>query len=122
MSRPPMNEIVRETDNPGRRKTRLRGALIATVASLGMLVWMSGQISLCQMAFAAIGAATAGHMLARGVPWLLAVLIGALVAIPAGAIVAIPAIRLAGTRIPTERFFGSCSLRGASCVAGRMKV
>ncbi len=73
-------------------------------ASLGMLVWMSGQISLCQMAFAAIGAGTAGHMLGRGVPWTLAVLIGALVAIPAGAIVAIPAIRLAGIYVAVATF------------------
>jgi len=64
--------------------------------SLGLLVRTSGQISLCQMGFFAIGAATFGHMLGKGVPWLLALAIAGLVAIPVGAFVAIPAIRLSG--------------------------
>ena len=64
--------------------------------SLGLLVRTSGQISLCQMGFFAIGAATFGHMLGKGVPWLLALVIAGLVAIPVGAFVAIPAIRLSG--------------------------
>jgi ABC-type branched-subunit amino acid transport system permease subunit len=73
-------------------------------ASLGMLVWMSGQISLCQMAFGAIGAATAGHMLAKGVPFGAALLIAGLVAVPAGALVSIPAIRLAGIYVAIATF------------------
>ena len=40
--------------------------------SLGLLLWTSGQISLCQMAFAAIGASTFGHAIAAGWPWLAA--------------------------------------------------
>jgi branched-subunit amino acid ABC-type transport system permease component len=64
--------------------------------SLGLLVRTSGQISLCQIGFAAIGATTYGHMLGHGLPWGLAVLIGGLVVVPVGAIVAIPAIRLSG--------------------------
>ena len=36
------------------------------LASLGLLLWTSGQISLCQMAFAAIGASTFGHALGSG--------------------------------------------------------
>jgi ABC-type branched-subunit amino acid transport system permease subunit len=64
--------------------------------SLGLLVRTSGQISLCQIGFAAIGATTFGHMLNNGLPWGLAVLVAGAVAIPVGAIVAIPAIRLSG--------------------------
>jgi ABC-type branched-subunit amino acid transport system permease subunit len=64
--------------------------------SLSLLVRTSGQISLCHVGFAAIGAAGFGHMLADGVPWGLAVLLGGLFAVPAGALIAIPAIRLSG--------------------------
>jgi ABC-type branched-subunit amino acid transport system ATPase component/branched-subunit amino acid ABC-type transport system permease component len=64
--------------------------------SLGLLVRRSGQISLCQMTFAAVGAAALGHFTAAGVPWLVALILAALVAIPVGAIIAIPAIRVSG--------------------------
>ncbi len=65
--------------------------------SLGLLVKTSGQISLCHLAFAAVGAAAFGHFTTSfGLPWLVALLLAGLVAIPVGAIVAIPAIRLSG--------------------------
>lgn len=65
--------------------------------SLGLLLRTSGQISLCQMTFAAIGAASFGHFLTDWhIPWLLALLLASLVAVPVGALVAIPAIRLRG--------------------------
>ena len=73
-------------------------------ASLGLLVWMSGQISLCQMSFAAIGAAVTGHMLADGHSWPIAILIAGLVAVPFGAVVAIPAIRLSGIYVAVATF------------------
>ncbi|MGQ0631370.1 MAG: branched-chain amino acid ABC transporter permease [Sporichthyaceae bacterium] len=84
--------------------------------SLGMLLWMSGQISLCHLGFAAIGATTAGKLMTLGffgwlpiigdktVSWPVAVLIGGLVAIPFGAVVAIPAIRLAGIYVAVATF------------------
>jgi branched-subunit amino acid ABC-type transport system permease component len=84
--------------------------------SLGMLIWMSGQISLCHMGFAALGAVTMGHMVTTGfsdkipllgghtVSWPVAVLIGGLVAVPFGAVVAIPAIRLAGIYVAVATF------------------
>ncbi|MBA3741471.1 ABC transporter permease [Sporichthya sp.] len=62
--------------------------------SLGLLVRTSGQISLCHIGFAAIGAAGFGHMLQHDVPWGLAVLIGGAIVIPIGAIIALPAMRL----------------------------
>jgi ABC-type branched-subunit amino acid transport system ATPase component/branched-subunit amino acid ABC-type transport system permease component len=65
--------------------------------SLGVLVRLSGQISLCQYAFAAVGAAGMGHFAGNlHVPWLIALLLSGLIAIPVGAIIAIPAIRLSG--------------------------
>jgi branched-subunit amino acid ABC-type transport system permease component len=73
-------------------------------ASLGMLVWMSGQISLCQMTFAAVGAATAGHMLETGMSWPLALLIAGAVAIPVGALVSIVAIRFGGIYVAIATF------------------
>jgi branched-subunit amino acid ABC-type transport system permease component len=65
-------------------------------ASLALLVWTSGQISLCQISFAALGATTMGHLTANHVPWLPALLIAGLAVMPVGALIAIPAIRLSG--------------------------
>ncbi|MCU1692076.1 MAG: hypothetical protein JWM64_1167 [Frankiales bacterium] len=73
-------------------------------ASLGLLTYTSGQISLCHMGFAAIGATTTGHMLEKGVPYLLALTIGGLVTVPAGVIVAYPAIRLSGIYVAIATF------------------
>jgi ABC-type branched-subunit amino acid transport system ATPase component/ABC-type branched-subunit amino acid transport system permease subunit len=65
--------------------------------SLGLLVRVSGQISLCHLAFAAVGAAAFAHFTdSYHLPWLLALLLAMLVALPVGAIVSIPAIRLSG--------------------------
>ena len=63
--------------------------------SLGLLVRRSGQISLCHLAFAAVGAAAFGHFAGSyHLPWLLALVLASLVAVPVGAIVAIPAVRV----------------------------
>jgi ABC-type branched-subunit amino acid transport system ATPase component/branched-subunit amino acid ABC-type transport system permease component len=75
------------------------GALIDVILfmSLGLLVRRSGQISLCQLAFAAVGAAAFGHFASGfGIPWLLALVLATLVAVPVGALVAIPAVRVSG--------------------------
>ena len=65
--------------------------------SLGLLIKTSGQISLCHLAFAAVGAAAFGHFTTSfHLPWLAALLLAGLVAMPVGALVAIPAIRLSG--------------------------
>jgi ABC-type branched-subunit amino acid transport system ATPase component/ABC-type branched-subunit amino acid transport system permease subunit len=67
------------------------------ILSLGLLVKLSRQVSLCQLTFAAIGATTVGHLVGSyHVPWLLAVAISMIVVIPVAALVAIPAIRLSG--------------------------
>jgi ABC-type branched-subunit amino acid transport system ATPase component/branched-subunit amino acid ABC-type transport system permease component len=70
--------------------------LVILVLSLGLLVRTSRQVSLCQYAFAAIGASTMAHFTSAGVPWFLALFLAALVTVPVGAFIAIPAIRLSG--------------------------
>jgi ABC-type branched-subunit amino acid transport system ATPase component/ABC-type branched-subunit amino acid transport system permease subunit len=65
--------------------------------SVGLLVRGAGQISLCQLAFAAVGAASFGHIAAiHGMPWLVAFLLASLIAVPVGALIAIPAVRVSG--------------------------
>jgi ABC-type branched-subunit amino acid transport system ATPase component/branched-subunit amino acid ABC-type transport system permease component len=65
--------------------------------SLGLLVRESGQVSLCQYAFAAVGAAAFCHLATdHGVPWLAALLLAGIVAVPVGLVIAVPAIRLSG--------------------------
>ncbi len=65
--------------------------------SLGLLVRRSGQISLCHLAFAAVGAAAFGHFAGNDhLPWLLALVLASLVAVPVGALIAIPAVRVSG--------------------------
>ena len=72
--------------------------------SLSLLVRTSGQISLCHMAFAAVGAATFARAMDAGLPWGVAVLAGGMIAAPVGAIVAIPAIRLSGVYLAIATF------------------
>lgn len=72
--------------------------------SLGLLLWTSGQISLCQMSFAAVGAAAFAKAQHAGAPWLLALGFAALVAVPVGALVALPSFRLSGTYLAVITF------------------
>jgi branched-subunit amino acid ABC-type transport system permease component len=74
------------------------------LVSLGLLLWTSGQISLCQMAFAAIGASTFGHATAAGWPWLAALAVAVLVAVAAGGLAAIPSFRLSGVYLAVATF------------------
>jgi branched-subunit amino acid ABC-type transport system permease component len=63
--------------------------------SLALLVWVSGQVSACHMAFAALGVTNMAHF-SNHMPWLVAVLLAGAATVPVGAIVAIPALRLSG--------------------------
>ena len=72
--------------------------------SLGLLVWTAGQVSLCQAAFAAVGAAAFYHLTNAGLPWLVALALTGLVTVPLGALVAIPAIRLSGVYLALATF------------------
>lgn len=69
---------------------------VVLFVSLQLLVRTSGQISLCHIGFAAVGAATFGHLLNNGAPFFLAVLLGGLACLPLALVVSIPAIRLSG--------------------------
>lgn len=75
------------------------------ILSVGLLVRHSKQISLCQLAFAAVGAAAMGHFAGSlHVPWLLALLLAVLAVVPVAALVAIPAIRLPGVFLALATF------------------
>ena len=70
-------------------------AYVVLFLSLALLVRTSGQVSLCQFGFAAVGASSLGHF-QHHLPWFLALLAAGLVAVPVGALIALPAIRLSG--------------------------
>ncbi|HEV8626416.1 MAG TPA: ABC transporter permease [Acidimicrobiia bacterium] len=82
-------------------------AAVFVVVFVGMvlLVSLSGQVSLCQAAFAALGATTFSHLAeGAGLPWLVALLGAGIVTVPLGALVAIPAIRLSGLYLALATF------------------
>lgn len=65
--------------------------------SIVLLTGMSGQISLCQAAFAGVGAFTCAQLADRfGISVFAGMVIGAAVAAAVGAVVALPALRLGG--------------------------
>ncbi len=64
-------------------------------ASMVLLVRVAGQVSLCHVAFAAIGASTFARLAGEHqLPWFAALLVAALCVVPIGAVLAIPASRL----------------------------
>jgi branched-subunit amino acid ABC-type transport system permease component len=80
-------------------------AYVIVFLSLALLVRTSGQVSLSQLAFAAVGAAASARLNTEaGLPWLVAVVVGALVAVPVGAMLAIPAIRRSGLYLALATF------------------
>jgi ABC-type branched-subunit amino acid transport system ATPase component/branched-subunit amino acid ABC-type transport system permease component len=65
--------------------------------SLGLLVRLSGQVSLAHVSFMAIGVVAFSHLAVdHHWPWLVALAGAALIAAPVGALLAIPAIRFPG--------------------------
>jgi ABC-type branched-subunit amino acid transport system ATPase component/branched-subunit amino acid ABC-type transport system permease component len=73
--------------------------------SLGLLVRLSGQVSLSHVAFAAIGACALGRLVTeQHVPWVLALLAAGLIAVPIGALLAVPAMRLTGLYLALATF------------------
>lgn len=70
---------------------------VLLLASLRILVRTAGQVSLCHLTFAAVGATTFAHLAeGAGLPWGVAVIGAGVLAVPLGALVALPAIRLSG--------------------------
>ena len=64
--------------------------------ALMLLIGFTGQISLGHAAFLAVGAYTEAIMQAKGVPFVLSIVLSALFAGAAGVIVGLPALRLKG--------------------------
>jgi branched-subunit amino acid ABC-type transport system permease component len=99
--------MVRLPDMVGARLPAFTSALafIIIFLSLALLMRTSGQVSLAQLAFAAVGAAASARLIVEaGMPWVPAVLVGALLAVPLGALVAIPAIRRSGLYLALATF------------------
>lgn len=73
--------------------------------SLVLLERTSGQISLAQLSFAAVGASSFHHFAGSGhLPWLVALLLSGLVTLLVGVVVSIPAIRLSGLYLALATF------------------
>lgn len=72
--------------------------------SLVVIERFSGQLSLSQLAFVALGGSTFAHLAGAGVPWVAAVLLASLLVVPVGALLAIPAIRLSGLYLALATF------------------
>lgn len=73
------------------------GILSIIFLSVTVITGFSGQLSLCQATFAAIGACATGQLATRhGMSVLVAMIAGALLAAIVGALVAVPALRLGG--------------------------
>ena len=79
-------------------------AFVLVFSSLGLLVGMSRQVSLCHVVFVALGATTLARLLDAGVPYLVALLLAGVIMVPVGALVAIPAIRLSGLFLALATF------------------
>lgn len=81
-------------------------AIYVTIfVSLALLVRTSGQLSLCQLTFVAIGATTFSHLtVGAGLPWGIALVLAGLAVVPVGAIVSLPAIRLSGLYLALATF------------------
>jgi ABC-type branched-subunit amino acid transport system ATPase component/branched-subunit amino acid ABC-type transport system permease component len=72
-------------------------AYVIVFLSLGLLVRISGQVSLAQVSFMAIGVCAFSQLAAvHHLPWLVALVVASLLAAPIGAVLAIPAIRFPG--------------------------
>ena len=73
--------------------------------SIVMLTGLSGQISLCQMTFAGVGAFTAGQLgVHHNTPFMVGLVVGAALAALLGALVAVPALRLGGVFLALATF------------------
>ncbi|HEY1702797.1 MAG TPA: ATP-binding cassette domain-containing protein [Trebonia sp.] len=77
---------------------------VILLLSLGLLARTSGQVSLCHITFAAIGAVAFSKLYWAGLAWLPSLLIAGLIVVPIGAVLAIPAIRLSGLYLALATF------------------
>jgi ABC-type branched-subunit amino acid transport system ATPase component/branched-subunit amino acid ABC-type transport system permease component len=78
---------------------------IILLLSLGLLARTSGQISLCQITFAAMGAVAFSKLShGAGLPWIPALIVAGLIVVPIGALLAVPAIRQSGLYLALATF------------------
>jgi branched-chain amino acid transport system permease protein len=78
------------------------GAVQAVIGlSIGIVYGTAGMLSLCQVSLAAFGAWTVAYISVKGigVPFPVAILLGAIVAMPIGVFVGVPALRLRGVNL-----------------------
>lgn len=94
--------------------------MVPAFLSLALLVYVSGSISLCHAAFAALGATTFAHLTTAGLPWLVALVLAGAAVVPLGAVVAIPAIRLQGIYLALATFGFGILLEKVAYPAGVM--
>jgi len=80
-------------------------ALVVLFLSISLLTRLSGQISLCHAAFAAVGACAFSHFtVGAGLPWAVGLLAAALATAPVGALLAFTASRLSGVYLALATF------------------
>jgi ABC-type branched-subunit amino acid transport system ATPase component/branched-subunit amino acid ABC-type transport system permease component len=104
-------------------------ATAIVILSLGLVVRTAGIISLCQAAFAALGAVIYSQLVTNfSIPTVLAMVIAALMVVPIAALLALPAVRLSGLffalatlgfGLMMEQFFYPLSFLFTTSTAGR---
>jgi branched-subunit amino acid ABC-type transport system permease component len=84
----------------------IRATILSTIfLSITVITGMAGQISLCQAAFAGIGACTTAQLATKqDMSVLMAMIVGAVIAAAVGALLAIPALRLGGIFLSLATF------------------
>ena len=91
-------------DSQGTPTATATVAYVLIFASLGLLVGLSRQVSLCHATFVVIGTTTIAHLLDAGVPYPIALPLAGLIVAPVGALIAIPALRLSGLFLALATF------------------
>ncbi len=86
--------LVDDVGNLSRSTVALTAIWAMAVLSLVLLVGVVGQVSVCQAVFMGVGAFGTGIALEKGLPFLLAIVVGALLAAGVAAVVGLPAVRL----------------------------
>jgi branched-subunit amino acid ABC-type transport system permease component len=79
-------------------------AFVLVFASLGLLVGLARQTSLCHAVFVVFGATTLGHLQSAGLPWALALVLAGAVMVPVGAFLALPSLRLSSLFLALATF------------------
>jgi branched-subunit amino acid ABC-type transport system permease component len=79
-------------------------AFVLIFVSLGLVVGVARQLSLCHAVFVAFGATILAHLLNAHVPFLVALPLAGFLVVPFGLVISIPAIRLSGVFLALATF------------------